>query len=127
MSEECTRISPSDLDSCITRVLGYNTERMGKALGLNPMASCSLKTLQESLSARSSSPTPQMLGIKSNFSTGLSSSISLDEADAACAQLKSLDGTIARLRSQLDRELNEAYWQHLQRTSRSTPSSIETQ
>jgi hypothetical protein len=73
---------------------------------------------------RSSSPIPHKPTINASTSTDHSSSTSSKEADEALVVLKSLGGTTARLRSQLNHALSVAYCQRLLARSRSTPTSI---
>lgn len=106
--------------------LGYSMEQVVGVGGLSRMASSCLKTQQELSSAKSSSPTQLKATIRSKTSTDPSLNISSDEALVACAQLKSLGGTIAQLRSQLNRASNVAYWLQHQELSSFIPSLTET-
>lgn len=71
------------------------------------------KTQEELSSVRSSSLIQPSLISRWRTSTAPSLNTSSEEVDAAFAALKLLDGTIARLRSQLDLAWREAFLQQL--------------
>jgi hypothetical protein len=126
MSEKSTEVSLSDLNSATSPIPGFSMDLREEAAGHSLMDFSFSKTLHELSSVRSSSLTPRSLTTSAKTSTAPSSTISSDAADVALAALKSLDGSIARLRSQLNQRLNEAYCQRLLIRSQLIPSSIET-
>lgn len=125
MSEKSSESSLRDLASGTFQIPGFSSELMDAKDGLNQMGSYCSKILEESSSAKSSSPTQPKATINVKISIDLSSNTYSAEALAAYAASKSLAGMTARLHSQLSRGLNEASYQRLHKLLQSTPSSIE--
>src|SRR5690606_15601735 len=105
MSEKSSESSLRGLVSGTFQFTGFSSELMGAKDGLNQMGSYCSKILEESSSAKSSSPTQPKATINVRTSIDLSSNTYSAEAPAAYAALKSLDGMTARLHSQLNRGL----------------------